>query len=161
MYRVCSLFLALFVLVIAAVLSGCGSSSAPISVSLSPSSSQAIDQSQTVVSTASVQNDTSGKGVSWTLTGPGSLSARTSSSVTYNSPTPGLSSSQQVTVTATSASDLSKIASLQITVNPYLQIPFQSLSAGSVGTPYSQTVMLAGGTAPFQWSVYNGQIGRA
>ncbi len=139
-------------------MSGCGSSTPPISVSLSPSSSQAIDQNQTVGITASVQNDSSAKGVSWTLAGPGSLSNSTASSVTYNSPTPGLSSAQQVRVTATSASDPSKTASLQITVNPYLQIPFQSLPSGSVGLPYSQTIMLAGGTAPFQWSVYNGPI---
>ncbi len=157
MSHVCSYVVALFVLAIAAVLGGC-SSSPPISVSLTPSTSQAIDQSQTVVITATVANDASSKGVSWTLTGPGSLSNPTASSATYNSPTPSLSSAQQVTVMATSAADQSKSASLQITVNPYLQIPFQTLANGSVGAPYSQTVMLAGGTPPFQWSVYDGPI---
>src|SRR5262249_35026270 len=60
------------------------SSSRPISVNLSPSSSVAIDQSQTVGITANVMNDASVKGVSWTLTGPGSLSNSTALSVTYN-----------------------------------------------------------------------------
>src|SRR3954469_22012291 len=102
MYRVCSFVVALFALTTTAVMSGCGSSSPPISVSLSPSASQAIDQNQTVGITASVQNDSSSKGGSWTLTGPGSLSNPTTSSVPYNSPTPNLSSAQQVTITAAS-----------------------------------------------------------
>jgi hypothetical protein len=143
----------------AAVMDGCSSSSPPISVSLSPSSPQAIDQGQTVGITATVTNDTSyKKGVRWTLIGPGSLSSSTGPSVTYTSPTTNPPSTQQATVTATSEADQTKSASLQITVNPYLQIPFQTLASGSVGTPYGQTIALTGGTPPFQWSVYNGPI---
>jgi hypothetical protein len=48
MSRLCSCGVALFVLTMAAVMGGCSSSSPPISVSLSPSSPQAIDQGQTV-----------------------------------------------------------------------------------------------------------------
>jgi FG-GAP-like repeat/Putative Ig domain len=159
MSRVCLFVVALFVLGMAALMGGCASSSPPpISVSLSPSSPQAIDQGQTVVITATVTNDTTSKGVSWTLTGPGSLSSSTGPSVTYTSPTPNLTSAQQATVTATSAADPTKSAALHITVNPYLQIPFQTLASGSVGAPYSQTIALTGGTPPFQWSVYNGPI---
>jgi hypothetical protein len=149
----------LFVLAMAGVMGGCGSSSPPISVSLSPSSPQAIDQSQTVAVTATVTNDRSSKGVSWTLTGPGSLSNSTGPSVTYISPPTNLTSAQQATVTATSAADQTKTASLQITVNPYPFIPIQqTLANGSVGTPYSQMITLTGGTPPFQWSVYDGPI---
>ena len=158
MSRLCSCGVALFVLAMAAVMGGCGSSSPPISVSLSPSSPQAIDQSQTVAVMATLTNDTSSKGVSWTLTGPGSLSNSTGPSVTYISPTTNLTSAQQATVTATSAADQTKTASLQITVNPYPLIPFQPLANGSVGTPYSQMIALTGGTPPFQWSVYDGPI---
>jgi hypothetical protein len=158
MSRLRSCGVALFVLAMAAAMGGCGSSSPPISVSLSPSSPQAIDQSQTVTVMATVTNDTSSKGVSWTLTGPGSLSNSTGPSVTYISPTTNLTSAQQATVTATSAADQSKTASLQITVNPYPLIPFQTLANGSVGTPYSQMIALTGGTPPFQWSVYDGPI---
>jgi hypothetical protein len=160
MSRVRSRGVTLFVLAIAAAMGGCSSSSAPpISVSLSPSSSQAIDQTQTISITASVANDASFKGVSWTLTGPGSLSSPAGSSITYSSPTTNLTSAQQATVTATSVADPTTGASLQITVNPYPQIPIsQTLPNGSVGTPYSQTIALTGGTPPFQWSVYNGPI---
>lgn len=158
MSRVCSYGVALFVVAMAAIMGGCSSSTPPISVSLSPSSQQAIDQGQTVGITATVANDSSSKGVSWILTGPGSLSSPTGASVTYTSPTPNLASAQQATVTATSVADPTKRASLQITVNPYLQIPFQTLAGGSVNAAYSQTIALTGGTPPFQWSVYDGPI---
>ncbi|MGA3104703.1 MAG: FG-GAP-like repeat-containing protein [Terriglobales bacterium] len=159
MSRVRSCGVALFVVAMAGVISGCGSSSPPISVSLSPSSAQAIDQSQTVVVTATVTNDPASRGVAWTLTGPGSLSNPTGPAVTYNSPTTSISSAEQATVTATSVADQTKTASLQITVNPYPQIPIQqSLPNGLVSTPYSQMIMLTGGTPPFQWSVYDGPI---
>src|ERR1700675_2043507 len=107
---------------------------------------------------ATVTNDTSSKGVSWTLTARGSPSNPTGASVTYVSPTTNLTSAQQATVTATSVADQTKTASMQITVNPYPLIPFQTLANGSVGTPYSQMIALTGGTPPFQWSVYDGPI---
>ncbi len=158
MSRLCTRGVALLVPAMAAIMSGCSSSSPPISVSLSPSSPQAIDQGQTAGITAAVTNDTSSKGVLWTLSGPGSLSNRAGLSVTYTSPTTQLSSAQQATVTATSQADQEQNASLQITVNPDPQIPLQTLPSGSVGAPYSQTIALTGGTAPFQWSAYNGPI---
>jgi hypothetical protein len=152
--RVC--WTALFV-VATAILAGCSTSS-PIFVSLSPSSPQAIDQAQTTRITASVTHGGSSEGVSWSLTGPGFLSNSTVSSVIYNPPTTNLTSSQQATVKATSVADPKESSSLQITVNPNPQIPFQMLANGSVGAPYSQTIALTGGTAPFQWSVYDGPI---
>src|SRR5271163_2269464 len=159
MSRLFSCGVTLFVLAMAAFTAGCSSSSSPpISVSLSPSSPQAIDQTQTLAITATVTNDASSKGVSWVLTGPGALSNPTASSVTYNSPATGLTSAQSVTVTATSVANQTKSASLQLTVNPYPQIPSQTLAGGSVGALYSQTIALIGGTPPFQWSVYHGPI---
>ena len=159
-FRSCGV--ALFAVAMAVVMGGCSSSSSPpppISVSLSPSPPQTIDQSQTVGIAAAVTNDPSNKGVSWSLTGPGSLSNSTGLSVTYNSPTTILTSSQQATVTATSAADQTKTASVAITVNPYPQIPIsQTLPNGSVGASYSQAVTLTGGTSPFQWNVYDGPI---
>lgn len=158
MSRVCACWAALLVGAMAMVVGGCASSSPPIAVSLSPSSPQAIDQGETAGITATVMNDKSFKGVSWSLTGAGSLSTLTGPTVTYIPPTTNLTSSDQATVTATSVADPTKSASVQITVNPYLQIPYQALANGSVGAPYNQTIALTGGTAPCQWSVYNGAI---
>jgi len=60
-----------------AAASGCGSSAPPLSVRLSPSAPQTIDQTQTVGISATLTNDRGGQGVSWTLSGPGSLSGAT------------------------------------------------------------------------------------
>jgi FG-GAP-like repeat/Putative Ig domain len=147
----------LFLAAIVAIMNGCSSSSPPISVSLAAPSS-AMDQGQAIAITANVANDRSARGVSWSLAGPGSLSSTTASSATYSSPTTAFTAAQQVTVRATSLADQTKTASIQITVNPYPQFPLQTLAGGSVGTPYSQTILLAGGTAPFQWSIYDGPI---
>lgn len=160
MFRVWSCGAALLVLATAAIMGGCGGSSPlPISLSLTPSSPQAIDQSQFVAITAAVTNDSSDRGVTWSLSGPGSLGSTTPLSVTYVSVTTSINSAQQATVTATSVADPTKTALLQITVNPYPQIPtLQTLANGTVGAPYSQTITLIGGTPPFQWSVYDGPI---
>jgi hypothetical protein len=145
------------VVAITAITCGCSSSPPPILVSVSPSSPQAVDQGQTVTISATVTNDPSAAGVSWSFSGPGSFSNSTGSSVTYEPPATSLASTERATVTATSIKDTTKNASVQITVNPYLQIPpSQALANGSLGTPYSQTVQLTGGTAPFDWSIYHG-----
>src|SRR5215471_2702560 len=159
---------ALFSALAMAAAAGCGSSAPPISVSLSPSSSPSIDQTQSVTISATLSNDRRFEGVSWTLIGPGSLSGGTrpgslaggmAASITYNSPTGNLPGAQQATVIATSVADQTKTASLNITVNLFDQfVPLETLADGSVGTPYSQTIALSGGTAPYQWSVYNGPI---
>jgi hypothetical protein len=54
--------------------------------------------------------------------------------------------------------DQTKSASVQIAVNPLPVIPSQTSANGTVGVSYSQSIPLTGGTAPFQWSIYNGPI---
>lgn len=157
MFRMCHCFLAL-VLAMAMIMGGCSSTSPSIAVTLSPSSLQAIDQRQSVTITATVTNDSSAKGVSWSLVGPGALSSPTGLAISYIAPTTAITSAEQATVTATSIADSTKRASVAVAVNPYPQIPLQTLANGSVGVPYKQTVALAGGTPPFQWSVYDGPI---
>ena len=145
------------VLLAAVGASGCGSlPPAPISVSLSPSSAQ-TDETKTVGVTATLTNDTAGKGVAWTLTGAGSLSGESATSVTYNAPS-NLSSPATATVTATSLADVTKTASVQITVNLFPQVTTNALAGGTVGTPYNQTLVVSGGTQPFAWSLPFGAL---
>ncbi len=102
-------------------LSGCGGgASAPppaISISFSGGSSDTIWQGQSVLITAVVSNDSSGRGVTWTLNGPGTLSRQTSTSVEYDAPTI-LAGNATATVTATAAADPSKSAAFTVTVKP-------------------------------------------
>ncbi len=141
-------------------LGGCaGSTSLPVSVAVTPSSPQAIDQGagRSIALSATVTNGSSTKGVTWSLQGPGSLTS-TATAAVYSPPTKTIVSAQQATVTATSVAEPTKSASVQITVNPYPLIPSQTLANGTVGVPYSQAIAPLGGTTPFQWSVYDGPI---
>ncbi|MGA7155733.1 MAG: FG-GAP-like repeat-containing protein [Acidobacteriaceae bacterium] len=130
-------------------------------MSVTPSAPQALDQGVPGLSigiTATITNGTSSKGVTWGLSGVGSLSNTTGLSISYIPPTATITSAQHVTVTATSVADPTKSAAVQITVNPYPIMPFQTLANRTAGMAYSQPIMLTGGTAPFQWSVYNGSV---
>jgi hypothetical protein len=101
---------------------GCGGNGTPagvpITISLSPASAS-VNAGQTVGITATVSNDPSNKGVTWTLAGVGgdSLTSATSTSVTYNAPS-SVTKSSLATVTATAAASSSVTASVQITVLP-------------------------------------------
>jgi hypothetical protein len=127
-------------------------------VSLSPSTSQTIQQAGTVAITASVTNDPSGQGVSWKLSGPGSLASQTSDSVTYNAPL-SVTGTQTATVTAASLSDPGQTASLRITVIPtQTPVPFisqalQPASTAPGGPAFTLTVngmgFLSGATVYF------------
>lgn len=145
------------ILLLAFFLAGCGSSSPNITITLSPATSQTIDQGQSVNITASLTNDSSSKGVTWGLGGPGTLADKTSNSVIYDAPNT-LQSAASVTVTATAVADTSATATLSIAVNPAPTITTTSLPAGVAGTAYSQTLTESGGTAPFTWGVVAGQI---
>src|SRR5580693_7549729 len=89
--------LVLFIVASGVFLRGCGGGgSSPalvINVSVAPSSSQAIDQGQKIQFTATVTNDTSSKGVTWSQTGQGALSGQTAGAVTYTSPSSGAAGS--------------------------------------------------------------------
>jgi hypothetical protein len=99
---------------------GCSNSGTPtgvaISITLTPPT--ATVQANGVVNiVASVANDSSGKGVSWSLSGVGKLSAETTTSVTYTAPAT-VTSTSIATVVATSIAAPSVNASLPITVSP-------------------------------------------
>ena len=146
-----------FALLAAACICACGCSSAPpISVSL-PSASVQTDQGQTVAIAATLKNDSSFQGVTWTLSGPGSLSGQSTVSATYVTPTT-MTTAQTATLTATSLADPTKHASIQITVNLPPRILTGSLPGGIRGSAYSLSLSESGGTSPFTWSVFSGAI---
>lgn len=132
---------------------------ASITVSLQPSGPQAINEGQTVTFVATVTNDASNKGVSWTLNGVGSLSNKTATSVDYLAPAT-VSSSSTATVTATSIANADVTAGVTITVSPTpaLSVSTTLLPSGSVGLPYSNRLQAFGGVSPYTWSVSSGSL---
>ena len=140
-----------------AYISGCGASTTPpISVNL-PFASAQTDQGRTIPVAATLTNDSLSQGVIWSLSGWGSLSGATSTSVIYDAPLTG-ATVQTATLTATSVADPSKHASIQITVNLPPKIITNSLPGGIAGTPYSLSLSESGGTPPFTWSIPFGAI---
>jgi hypothetical protein len=123
-----SIIATLIALVVAVCNFGCGAASAPppppISVSVSPSTPQSVDSGQTVNFIANVVNDSSKKGVTWTVAcsqpACGSVSPTTTASgsaTTYTAPTAPPVGNLTVMLTATSATDSAVTASVKITVS--------------------------------------------
>jgi hypothetical protein len=100
-------------------LAGCSSSGTPsgvgITIAISPTSAS-LNEGGTLNIVATVSNDSSNKGVSWSLSGVGTLSAQTITSVTYTAPAT-VTSTSVATVVATSIASSTVTASLPITVS--------------------------------------------
>jgi len=159
------------------LLAGCGggNSTTPpppaITVDLSPNSAQALDVNQSDSFTATVSNDSSNQGVNWTVTCPAGvntcgamLQSKTASGTPnkYIAPT-NVTSSETVTLTASSIADSTRSKSVRVTVNPALSLvnppPVQQQSVNA-GRPFSLNLMnfVQGGTPPFTWSITSGAL---
>ena len=146
-----------FIVLTLLALSGCGSSGAPpIAVGLTPSSTQSIDQAQMVPVTATVTNDAKNAGVTWAVSGGGTLTNATTTSATYDAPA-SVTTAFTATVTATSVSDTTKIATLQIKVAPLPAITTTSFAA-TEGTAYNGALSESGGTSPFTFALTSGSL---
>jgi hypothetical protein len=150
------LLVALGILVWVVVFAGCSGSSS-LTVTLAPASGQSLNPGQTATITATVANDNTNGGVTWTLSGPGSLSSNTKTTVVYTAPT-SLSVTTTATVTATSVANSTITATESITVNAVLTITTTSLPAGTLNVPYNSFVNAAGAPVPFTWSVTSGSL---
>jgi large repetitive protein len=136
-------------------LTGCGGGMNAVSVAVTPASAQAVDFGQSVNLTATVKNDSLSKGVTWSLSGPGALSATTTSSATYTAPATGAGKAM---ATATSVADTTKSGVVTIAVTAAPAITTQSLPAGVEGTAYSQTVAASGGAGTVTYSLSSGTL---
>lgn len=138
------------VLTAAVCLSACGGSSSP-RVAITPSAS-IVDGGDAVTLTATVTNDKNSDGVTWSVSGGGTLSSETTSSATYTAPT-ATSAAQTITITATSKADTGKTGTTTLTVPAAPSITTTSTNlAGTVGTAYSVTLAGSGGISPYTWS---------
>jgi hypothetical protein len=152
--RVLSL-LAVGILVWALVFAGCSGSST-ITITLA-SSATSLNPGQTATITATLTNDTNNQGVSWTLTGPGTLSNNTTSSVVYTAPTT-IATSTTATITATSVANTTITTTQSISLTAVLTITTASLPSATLGVGYDSFVNAAGAPAPFTWSVISGSL---
>lgn len=138
------------------VVSGCGGSSKPISVSI-VSSSSTVDGSDTVTVTATVANDKNNAGVNFTVTtGGGTLSNQTATSATYTAPA-ATNSQQSITITATSVAKSTQSGTVTITVPAMPSVTSTSANlAGAVGSSFSVQLQASGGIPPYTWALGSG-----
>jgi hypothetical protein len=135
---------------------GCSGNGA-LTITLTPSTTPTIDQGKTQPITAVVANDKNKAGVTWSLSGDGSLTDITTTSVTYQAPA-SLPSSTSVTVTATSVTTTTVTAVLTITVNSVLSIVTTSLPVGELNVPYFGVISAGGSAGPFTWVLKSGTL---
>ena len=140
---------------------GCGGGSSvggppPVTFSLSPEKATSIDVGQTLAFT--VVNDSSGKGVSWTLTGPGTLSNQTNTSVTYTPSASMTSASVPATITATSRVNSGVSQTVPLSVYPQPMFTTTTLPDGNVGADYYLIPPVTGGVGAFMYSVSGGSL---
>ena len=147
----------------AATPAGCGggSETPPISVSISQSSARTVDEGQSVNLGAAVLNDTSGKGVTWSVScatsACGKISAQTATSATYTAPSP-VTTSFSAKITATSVADADKSVSSTLTVVAPPSVTTTSLPDATGGSAYNALLQESGGVAPFAWTLTAGSL---
>jgi Putative Ig domain len=145
---------------LALVAAGCNNGSpatSPTTVSLTPGGAVAIDQGQSVTIQATVTGDSTNQGVSWSLTGPGSLTNQTSTSVTYNAPAT-VTAITSASITATSVAKATASSQKAITVNPPPSVTTTALDDAPGGAAYNYTLQATGGTGAYTWSVPAGSL---
>ncbi|MGD0732972.1 MAG: putative Ig domain-containing protein, partial [Terracidiphilus sp.] len=144
-------------------LTGCGGSPGTVTVTINAPSATSIDPGQSVNLTVTLTNDSSNKGVQWTITctagACGVLSNNTTTSVTYTAPST-VAAQFTVTITATSIANTKDSQTLNLTVvaNPAITTTAGPLAPGTVGTAYSVTLTETGGVAPYSWSISTGTL---
>jgi len=151
----------------ALTVAGCngGSSSAStnppaVTIALSMPSGAKVSQGQSVTITATVSNDDSNKGVTWSMTGAGTLSGHTPTTVTFTAPA-SVSSATSGTITATSVAQPTVTARMTIPINPTstsLTVVTTSLRAATTGLPYAGTLYASEGSPPYTWSISSGSL---
>ena len=156
----------LFALVCAVGLTSCGhkKQAAVVGVGVgvgvrlsAPAGTTLIAQGGTLEIDATTSNDAANAGVTWLLSGPGSASSSSTTKYVYQAPT-GVTGALTVTLTATSITDTTKLASVTITVNGTPIISQPVLFPANLNVIYAAYFTVAGGTAPFTWSVLSGTL---
>ena len=117
-----------------------------------------VNQGQTVSLAATVANDKTNSGVSWSVgTSVGSLNSQTTTAATYVAPS-ALTTSSTATVTATSVANSTVTESVSITVNSVFEFETSSLPVATQDVAYSATISTIGATGPFTWIILSGSL---
>jgi hypothetical protein len=123
----------------------------------SPTGTTAVAAGGTLEIDATLVNDTGDKGVTWVLSGAGSISSSTTKKIVYQAPS-GIQGSVIASLTAISNLDSAQSSSVTLTVNGTPIIPAQVLFPANQNVPYGTFLTVAGGTAPYTWALTSGTL---
>jgi len=148
-----------------ALLSACGhSGNGPATVGVgigvaltAPSGTTLVAAGGTLEIDATVSGDATNAGVTWSLVGSGSASSSTTTQFIYQAPA-NVSGAVFATLTATSVTDPTKISAVTITVNGTPQLLTPVLFPANQNVAYTTFVSVAGGTAPYTWTISTGTL---
>jgi Putative Ig domain len=154
------------------LIAGCHGGGNAITIQISPSTSQSVDEGGSISFMVFLANDIGNRGVTWKITGSscsgsgcGTLVSATPLSVTYQAPA-NISAAVSATLTATSVAQSSVTSTVAISVvlaptfsTPCVQsIATCTLTNGGNGSPYSVTLGVTGGVSPYVFSVVSGAL---
>jgi large repetitive protein len=125
-------------------------------IAVSPSGTIPVDIGKSIRITAVVVGDQSGEGVTWGISGPGSLGAQTTSTVIYQAPSSGVGSGAYVTAYSVAAPTQYFISTILLTALP--SFVTTTLPGGTAGAAYDNVVTVTAGAPPFAWSVVSGSL---
>jgi hypothetical protein len=111
--------------------------------------------SATLALGATVENASNSAGVTWSVTGVGTLTDVTTTTATFVAPA-SVTGSATALITATSVANPVQNASVALIVLGTPVIPSTTLFPGNVSVPYQAPVAAAGGDSPFTWVVATG-----
>jgi len=139
-------------------LTGSVGTGAGITISTS-TGSVTLQEGATLQLTATVASDTGNAGVTWSLSGPGSLSGATNVEVTYNAPAAGtITGTATPVITATSVANATTSAAVSLIVAGAPVINPITLFPANVNTAWASSVAVVGGEAPFTWTLSSGTL---
>ncbi len=140
-----------------ALLAGCGNGNPIIYDTISPTPSVTLDAGQSATFTATVNNDASNAGVTWSVGSVGTLSAATSKTVVYTAPAT-ITAATTSFVTAMPVANTLYAASTQINLSPALAFTTTALSNGTLGAAYNASILTTGGSGTVSYSIASGTL---
>lgn len=111
----------------------------------------------TLALAATVVNPSNDAGVSWTMTGAGSLTLVTNASATYVAPT-SVTGATDALITATSIANPAETASVTIVTEGSPINNTATPFPGNVDSAYVGVVSIAGGESPITWTLASGTL---
>jgi hypothetical protein len=117
-----------------------------------------LQQGTSLTLTATVGVDPNSEGVTWVLSGLGTLTAMTKTSVLYTAPATGVVGTTTPTITATAIHDATETSTATMVVlgTPVIVAPI--LFPANVNSPYGAGLVVSGGKAPFVWAQGTGTL---